>query len=116
MRWKADKNITNTPYIYDKYNDRQYWSDDELFIIACILNNYESKINGLEEYIESKRWGSIPTMFDCIIDSVVVKFKRKFCSIIDRNTLRQGDGWIVETTEKFDGVKYKISLQIEEVE
>lgn len=116
MRWKSDKNITNNPYIYDKYNNRQYWLDDESYLIACIMNTYERKIEKLEEYIESKRWGRIPTRFDYIIDSITHKFKRKFMSVRDRNSLKQGDGWKMETTEEFDGIKYKVILQIMELD
>ena len=111
-RYKADKNITNSPYIYDKENNRQYWLDEDAYIIACIMNKYEDKINELETYIDSKEYLEFPTRFDTIIDNVAGEFKRRFRRALNWKQLKHADGWKVETIQQQDGNKYKVTLTI----
>lgn len=109
LTWKSSVNIAGQPYLYDKNKDRVYWTSD-LFLIACILNHYEGRIDELESFIESHEFGEIPTMFDKVIDTIANMFKQNF-----RNTVKRGDGWCYKNVVEFDGIKYRATLHIEEV-
>ena len=116
MRWKANKNICNESYLYDEQHNRQYWEDDELNLIACIMNDYEKKIDELESFIQSKEYMEFPTRFDEIIDEIALEFKRAFRGTINSGRLKNSDGWEVKKIHRIDGIKYKAKLTIMEVE
>lgn len=114
MRWKHGKNITNNPYIYDNQDERQYWLDDEGYLVACILNKYEERVDELMNYIASKHH-EMPAVFDLMISSITHMLKMKFKSVRDRKSLKTDEGWEVVEIEKHDGVTYEIKLSIKEL-
>ena len=108
-------NVAGQSYLYDSIKDRVYWTSD-LFLVACILNHYEGRIDELESFIESHEFGEIPTLFDSIIDRISNEFKREFRSNWIRGTVKRADGWCVRKSMLFDGVEYDVELVIKEVE
>ena len=50
-RWEYTVNIAGERWITDNDNDRTY-SDDDIHLLVCELNNYEKRTNELEDYIE----------------------------------------------------------------
>lgn len=111
-RWKSNINITGNPYIYDRKNKRQYWLDDEHYLITCILNNYEKRINELETILENFKWSEIPTIWSEIIDPMIDIFKRQLMSIRERKKLECGDGWVLKKDVVVDGLKYDVEISI----
>ena len=58
-RWSNDVNVAGEPYIFDKETKRQYCMD-ELHLICCEMNQYEKRIEQLEnkiwELIYTRKW------------------------------------------------------------
>ena len=107
-RWKSNKNITGNPYIYDSENERQYWVDDELYLITCILNKYEDELHTL---LGKFRYSEIPTTWSEIINSIVNNFKKELM-FKDRRELKKYGGWELKQMEEIDGIKYIVTLKI----
>lgn len=116
IRWKSGKNIANIAYIFDKDYRRQYWLDNEAHIIASILNQYEMRIEHLKDYIDTNLNSRIPTMHHFILEALASRFEQEFNSKLGEITSKHGKTWEYSATVYFEGIKYKSTFTIEEVE